>query len=177
VSVCQGDVRNATIEGIELKCPVVVEQRALRPDSCGAGKFRGGLGIDMIVRNLVEGRWNFQGSLRRFSPPWGLAGGKQGGTHTFLLKEPDAAAWREMDAHRHPVPQDSRVVVRTGGGGGWGDPLDRDPERVRWDVIEGYVSREAARSDYGVVLDPKTLVVDAASTAALRRDRKGPPVP
>jgi N-methylhydantoinase B len=177
VSVCQGDVRNATIEGIELKCPVVVEQRALRADSCGAGKFRGGLGIDMIVRNLVEGRWNFQGSLRQFSPPWGLAGGKQGGTHTFLLKEPNAAAWREMDAHRHPVPQDSRVVVRTGGGGGWGDPLDRDPERVRWDVIEGYVSREAARADYGVVLDPKTLVVDAASTAALRRDRKGPPVP
>ena len=58
VSVCQGDVRNAAIEAIELKCPVMVEQRALRPDSGGPGKFRGGLGIEMKIRNFVEGRWN-----------------------------------------------------------------------------------------------------------------------
>src|SRR3977135_3161077 len=60
VSVCQGDVRNGSIEGIELKCPVLVEGRGLRADSGGAGKFRGGLGIDMRVRNLVEGKWNFE---------------------------------------------------------------------------------------------------------------------
>jgi N-methylhydantoinase B len=60
VSVCQGDVRNGSIEGIELKCPVLVEGRALRTDSGGAGKYRGGLGIDMRVRNLVEGKWNFE---------------------------------------------------------------------------------------------------------------------
>src|SRR6266487_5096558 len=59
VSVCQGDVRNGSIEGIELKCPVLVEGRALRKDSGGAGKHHGGLGIDMRVRTLVEGRWNF----------------------------------------------------------------------------------------------------------------------
>src|SRR5262249_34737529 len=64
VSVCQGDVRNGSIEGIELKCPVLVESRALRRDSCGAGKFRGGLGIDMRVRNLVEGHWNFEQTRR-----------------------------------------------------------------------------------------------------------------
>src|SRR6266850_973881 len=64
VSVCQGDVRNGSIEGIELKCPVLVEGRSLRRDSCGAGKYRGGLGIDMHVRNLVEGRWNFEQARR-----------------------------------------------------------------------------------------------------------------
>ncbi|HUB95662.1 MAG TPA: hypothetical protein VL993_07080, partial [Stellaceae bacterium] len=66
----------------------------------------------------------------------------------------------------------SEVIVRTGGGGGWGDPLQRDPELVRWDVVEGYVSREAALADYGVVLDPKTLAVDEAATASTRAERQ-----
>ncbi len=77
VSVCQGDVRNGSIEGIEMKCPVLVEARALRTDSAGAGKYRGGLGIDMRVRNLVEGRWNFEQTKRQNCPPWGLWGGSQ----------------------------------------------------------------------------------------------------
>jgi N-methylhydantoinase B len=76
VSVCQGDVRNGSIEGIELKCPVVVESRELRQDSCGHGKFRGGLGIDMRVRNLVEGRWNFE------MPRRGAASARRGGCGT-----------------------------------------------------------------------------------------------
>ncbi len=74
VSVCQGDVRNGSIEGIELKCPVLVESRGLRTDSGGAGKYRGGLGIDMQVRNLVEGRWNFEHTRREKCPPWGIVG-------------------------------------------------------------------------------------------------------
>jgi N-methylhydantoinase B len=78
VSVCQGDVRNASIEGIELKCPVLIESRALRPDSCGAGRFRGGLGIDLRVRNLVEGKWNFEHARREHCPPWGIWGGTAG---------------------------------------------------------------------------------------------------
>ncbi len=172
VSVCQGDVRNATIEGIELKCPVLVEQRALRADSGGPGRFRGGLGIDMNVVNLVDGRWNFQGSLRKTAPPWGLWGGGNGESHTFLLKEPEDTAFREMQAHGYPVPPRSEVVVRTGGGGGWGDPLDRDPQRVATDVAEGYVSLAAAERDYGVVLDAATLAVDPQATSDLRRSRR-----
>ncbi len=91
VSVCQGDVRNGSIEGIELKCPVLVESRGLRPDSGGAGKHRGGLGIDMRVRNLVEGRWNFEHTRREQCPPWGLWGGKPGGYGDYLR----AASGRE----------------------------------------------------------------------------------
>ena len=64
-------MRNGSIEGIELKCPVVVEQRALRPDSGGAGKYRGGLGIDMQVRNLVDGKWNFEQTAALEAPALG----------------------------------------------------------------------------------------------------------
>ena len=82
MSVCQGDVRNGSIEGIELKCPVLVEARALRPDSAGAGKQRGGFGIDMQVKSLVEGRWNFEQTRRGVCPPWGLWGGGAGDPYT-----------------------------------------------------------------------------------------------
>jgi N-methylhydantoinase B len=168
VSICQGDVRNGTLEGIELKTPVLVEERRLRQDSGGAGKFRGGLGIDLRVRNLVEGRWNLGGKSRETSPPWGILKGKPGDTACYLLKTPGENAFAEKNAYRHPVPADSEVIVRTGGGGGWGDPLERDPAHVREDVIEGFVSLEAARAEYGVVLDANDHSIDAEATLRLR---------
>jgi N-methylhydantoinase B len=167
VSVCQGDVRNASIEGIELKCPVLVESRALRAGSGGAGRHRGGLGIDVRVRNLVEGKWNFEQVRRRRSPPHGLWGGKPGGCGDFLLRLPGENEFKSMSGSHHPVPVQSEVIVRTGGGGGWGDPLTRDAEAVRGDVIEELIVRESARDDYGVVLGDD-LTVDGAATAKLR---------
>ncbi len=158
VSVCQGDVRNASIEGIELKCPVVVESRSLRTDSGGAGKHRGGLGLDTRVRNLVDGRWNFDHPRREHCPPWGLRGGKAGSHGDFLLRLPGENDFRSMEAPHYPVPVQSEVIVRTGGGGGWGDPLQRDAALVRADVIEEMISRRAAEEFYGVVLrDDLTL--------------------
>jgi len=167
VSVCQGDVRNGPIESIELKCPVLVEGRDLRMDSAGAGKYRGGLGLDMKVRNLVEGSWNFDNTRRSICPPWGLNGGADASYSEYFLKKPGQNDFEAAFTTRTPVPVDSEVIVRTGGGGGWGDPLERDPEKVRHDVIEEYVSAVAARDDYGVVLDSKRNV-DAAGTKALR---------
>jgi N-methylhydantoinase B len=168
VSVCQGDVRNGSIEGIELKCPVLVKGRALRPDSGGAGKHRGGLGIDMTVENFVDGRWNFERTKRDTCPPWGIRGGKPAGTGDYLLRLPHENQFRSVGGAHQPVPAHADVIVRTGGGGGWGDPLERDPERVRADVLEEFVSPEAARADYGVVL-AKDLSVDVEATQALRR--------
>ena len=124
VSVCQGDVRNGSIEGIELKCPVVVESRELRPDSCGAGKFRGGLGIDMRVKNLVEGKWNFEMPRRSKRPPWGIRGGTPGEPGGYLLKLPGEKNFTMMGGCHIPVPVGAEAIVRTGGGGGWGEPLD-----------------------------------------------------
>jgi len=167
VSVCQGDVRNGPIESIEMKCPVLIEQRALRTDSAGAGKYRGGLGLDVQVRNLVEGRWNFDATRRTQCPPWGLHGGRDAEYSDYLIRLPGQNDYERAYGTRRPVPPDTDVIVRTGGGGGWGDPLDRDPELVRADVIEEFVSAETARDIYGVVLDAQRRV-DAEATAALR---------
>jgi len=174
VSVCQGDVRNGSIEGIELKCPVLVESRALRRDSGGAGKHRGGLGIDVRVRNLVEGKWNFEQTRRQRCPPWGLWDGKAGASGDYLLRLPGENDFKSMAASHHSVPVKSEVIVRTGGGGGWGDPLERSPALVRNDVIEDFISRNAAEHDYGVVLKDD-LTLDEAATErrriALRSER------
>jgi N-methylhydantoinase B len=157
VSVCQGDVHNAPIEKMELRWPILVHRRALRPDSGGAGQFRGGLGLEIEVEGLVEGSWTLTDMGRQQYPPWGVNGGKSAATADNLLKLPDEADFKSVNVIRHAVPAGTRAIVATAGGGGWGDPLRRDPEDVRRDVIEGYVSIEAARQSYGVVLDPEAL--------------------
>ncbi len=172
VSVCQGDVRNGSIEGIELKCPVMISGRELRRDSCGAGKFRGGLGIDVTVKNFVDGRWNLAKSGRTECAPWGLWGGESGGTAAYLMRDKGAKGWTEPDANRHPVQVGVEVIVRTGGGGGWGDPLDREAGKVQWDVVEELVSADAARDSYGVVLK-KDMSLDEAATRNLRDKMRG----
>jgi N-methylhydantoinase B len=167
VSVCQGDVRNGSIEGIELKCPVVVENRGLRTDSCGAGKYRGGLGLDTQVRGLVEGRWNFERARRSKCPPWGLWGGLPGEAGGNLLKLPGEKSFQWRMGAAVAVPPNSTAIVRTGGGGGWGDPLERAPALVAEDVAEGLISAAAARKLYGVVLRGN-MSLDEAATKKLR---------
>jgi N-methylhydantoinase B len=172
VSICQGDVRNGTIEGIEMKCPVMIESRALRPDSGGAGKHRGGLGIEFRLKNFVEGRWNFARPSRIDCPAWPLWGGKPGATPEWLLRRPGENDFKTTYGHRYPVPANSEVIMLSSGGGGWGDPLERPAAVVREDVLEGYITSEAARADYGVVLDAR-LALDAAATEALRQELRG----
>jgi N-methylhydantoinase B len=167
VSVCQGDVRNGSIEGIELKCPVVIESRGLRTDSCGAGKYRGGLGLDVRVRNLVEGRWNFEHTRRSKCPPWGVWGGMAGEPGGYLLRLPGEKGFKFKTGAHIPVPVGAEAIVRTGGGGGWGDPLQRDPKLVCEDVAEGLISAASARKHYGVVLRGG-VSLDESATRRLR---------
>ncbi len=106
VSVCQGDVRNGSIEGIELKCPVVVQSRELRTDSLRRrkvpGKFRGGLGIDMQVKNLVEGKWNFEMPRRGKCPPWGIRGGTPGRARRLSAEAARRAQVHDDGRQPHP---------------------------------------------------------------------------
>src|SRR5262249_3164751 len=120
VSVCQGDVRNGPIESIELKCPVLVQGRDLRTDSGGVGKFRVGLGLVRRVGNLVEGRWIFDTTRRSQCPPWGLNGGSDAEYSDYLMKLPGKEAFETSYGARTLVPPATEVIVRTGGGGGWG---------------------------------------------------------
>lgn len=101
VSVCQGDVRNGTIEGIELKCPVLIEARELRQDSGGAGLHRGGPGLSTRVRNFVDGTWICEPPKRGAdNPAWGLWGGKDGVHGEYRMKKParPISAWSRPPA-------------------------------------------------------------------------------
>jgi N-methylhydantoinase B len=168
VTVCQGDVRIASIEELEMKSPVLFHTRCLRKDSGGPGRHRGGLGSTMHIKNLGEGRWNMERPRRQNCPPWGLNGGLPGEAGVKMLKTPSDAKFTPVDLSRHLVPEGSEVIINAGSGGGWGDPLEREPERVLWDVVEGLVSEESAKKDYGVVIANEQ--VDASATAALRKE-------
>jgi len=96
----------------------------------------------------------------------GVAAGHAGG---YLLRLPEENGFRMMAGARLPVPVGAEAIVRTGGGGGWGDPIERDPAVVRSDVLEELVSREAALEHYGVVLRDD-LTLDETATQQ-RRDR------
>jgi N-methylhydantoinase B len=121
----------------------------------------------MQVRNLVEGKWNFEMPRRGKCPPWGLWGGTPGEPGGYLLRQPDQSGFTMMAGSHIPVPIGAAAIVRTGGGGGWGDPLERDPETVRHDVGEEFISLQSARDTYGVILDADGSV-DAAATAMQR---------
>ncbi len=170
VSVCQGDVHNAPIEKMELRWPVVVNRRALRQNSGGAGTFRGGLGLDVEVQGLVDGSWTLADTGRHRFPPWGVNGGAPGAASDSLAKLPDQTSFSHVDFVRERVPAGTTAVVVTAGGGGWGDPLERDPARVRADVVDEYVSLGAAHDAYGVVFAPDTFDVDLEATARRRAE-------
>jgi N-methylhydantoinase B len=173
VSVCQGDVRNATIEGIELKCPVMIESRTLRTDSGGPGEHRGGFGMETKMRNFVEGKWICEPPKRGDNcPAWGLWDGNSGHVGEYQMRKPGEDEYRLVETARNNVQPETEVLVRTGGGGGWGNPLDRPAELVGIDVAEGLVSVEGAKNSYGVIVDPDKFVIDADATDTLRAEMR-----
>jgi len=172
VSICQGDVRNTPIELLESRYPLFFERFSLRIDSGGTGRFRGGLGIELSVRPKYPALVNFN-IERTLCAPWGLWGGRSGTVAEALVRSSPDSAWVSVKKQtRYPISPESRVVFLTAGGGGWGDPLERDPEAVAADVREGYISPEKA-ADYGVVLDPASGEVDLKATEMLRVRMRG----
>jgi N-methylhydantoinase B len=173
VAINDGDTHNSPNEQSEVKCPLVVERYALVPDSGGAGLRRGGLGVERVVRARVPMTTNTQVE-RAHCRPWGLAGGLEGTGNQVALRIdgqwktdfPNAKVLVAMLKRR------DAFLIRSGGGGGYGDPLDRPAAQVAEDVRQGYVTAKAAAELYGVVVDPDTLAVDAAATEQLRSARR-----
>jgi N-methylhydantoinase B len=152
-TMAHGDTRLIPIELQESMYPFRVEEFRLRQDSGGPGKWRGGLGFDKqyVLLGPCELWTNFD---RIGCPPWGVQGGKGGKSGQVLIyrngrPEPELLYKTE----NRPLQAGDRVRVSTGGGGGYGDPRERPVELVERDVIRGFVSRESARDDYGVVFD------------------------
>ncbi len=152
VSMCQGDVKNTPVELQELYYPLLYEYVRLRTDSGGAGKFRGGIGLELKVRPLHE-LYVSRNTDRIQCPPWGLLGGKVAMTNQTVLQR-DGAEQKLPGKFSHLIvrPGES-VTFFTAGGGGYGDPLERDSTAVRRDVELGYVSKERATQDYPAVFD------------------------
>jgi N-methylhydantoinase B len=164
---------NTPIEVIENEYPILVTEYSLRDDSGGAGRFRGGLGIRRAFKVLSKATLSLTAERVKISP-WGLSGGHDGarGEHyivkasgeKLLLSGKDTAVLDEGDI----------VVINTPGGGGYGDPAQRDPEQVLEDVRDGKVSVNSALGEYPVKIVERggELVVDFEETVKLRGFRR-----
>ncbi len=172
VTVClnDGDTHNSPIESGEMKSPMVVREYALRQDSGGAGRQRGGLGLTRTIEAQAPLTVNSQ-IERTQCLPWGLEGGKQAIGNRIFIKRADGSIEQPPNGKLYNVqlqPGDA-YVIESGGGGGFGDALDRAPEMVMRDVQLGYISAERARSEYGVVLNETDETLDLEGTDRLRR--------
>jgi N-methylhydantoinase B len=160
---------NTPVEIFESDTPLIVEKRELIADSGGPGKMKGGLGKSELFRvpddayapippvnlGIQAGRYTY--------PAEGLFGGKPGTRAQFLVNGETGNSYGLTQMKPGDV-----VTIDAPGGGGYGNPLERDPEMVASDVMEGYVSLESARTDYGVAINPNTYEVDEQETKKLR---------
>ena len=146
-------------------------------DSGGPGKYRGGLGYVKELRTLVDGQYTTVTERTAFACI-GIKGGRWGAPGGSI-KNPGSADEEHVFYSRDAVPVKANDLVRlvTPGGGGWGDPLERDIEAVRMDVVRRLVSHGSAEREYGVVMDPDSFEVDQSATKKLRSQiakRRGP---
>ena len=164
---------NTPVEIFESDTPLIVEERSLVCDSGGPGRMRGGLGRKMTIRvpdddYAPQGPTSIAVQAGRYKyPPRGLFGAGPGSGARFLVNE------QPGDPSGLTLCQPGNVIqFESAGGGGYGDPLQRDPQVVEADVVNGYVSIEKAREEYGIVIDPVTLKVDLAETDRIRGSRE-----
>jgi len=170
ITVNQSNARIAPVEIVESEFPTRLLRFDLIPDSGGAGRYRGGLGLRREYLNLEDARFSIR-SMKHVIAPKGCAGGRDGRTGDIVIN-PDSAAAKPLPTRYadYPLRQGDVFRLDTPGGGGFGDPFERDPERVLADMREGYVTRAAAEREYGVALveDAHDVAIDTAATAHKR---------
>jgi N-methylhydantoinase B len=170
------NTRNNPIEELDLRFPVRCDQYELRPEPAAPGKWRGGVGIVRRNRFLVDGTFSCEGD-RQWDPPRGVFGGWDGlvaSTH----KNPgtDKEEYLEAKVTGVPFAAGEYIEFREPNAGGYGDPLERDPEMVREDVLDDFTTIELARDAYGVVFkDERSLEIDEQATEELRTKLRAQP--
>lgn len=158
--------RNNPVEILESKAPMLIERYGYRQDSGGAGKNRGGVGIERAYKFLAPSN-AIVINYKTQTDPWGVAGGNNG-VRNRVLVNPGEANEKSVGVSNNEFGVDGKITNLTGGGGGWGNPFEREPDRVLQDVLEGYVSVAGAKRDYGVVINEAISSVDVLATKELR---------
>lgn len=174
-----GGVLRAPIEPMEWETPYRWLRHEFVADSAGDGQWRGGLGVRLDMLNTYDPKvWQDHDCVvmtgnsdgEKFEP-LGLMGGTNGKKHKLgIVRDGQEAGLRCVDV-QYVRPGDL-LWSESGGGGGVGEPVDREVEKVRWDVLNEYISADRARTVYGVVLAPETLEIDLEATAKLRQEMK-----
>jgi N-methylhydantoinase B len=160
--------RNNPVEVLETKSPMFIEWYGYRRDSGGAGKNRGGVGVGRAYRFLADSSAICL-VYKTDSKPWSIGEGHEGEpNHVILNPGPNQIV--QGGSYNHMKAQEI-LVNNTGGGGGYGHPFDRELEKVKYDVINDFVSIDAALKEYGVVIDPKTLEINESETHKVRASR------
>ena len=153
IAMNDGDTHNGPSEQVEAKYPLLVERYCLRPDSGGAGKFRGGLGSEQVMQAINQ--INFSSQMDRVvCKPWGVFGGLSGFGNSVAIHRGGATEetlFPNGKAINQVLKSGDAYILRSGGGGGYGSPLERDIEGLERDVRCGYISPEQAETSYGVV--------------------------
>lgn len=151
VQVHMSNTSNLPIESMEIEFPYMVEQYTLVTDSGGPGRFRGGLSMMKDIRVLGHNSEFSVKADRQKMPPWGLFGGKPGLPGKIILY-PDTPEEQVIDSKKSGTPLKENGVLRCRmpGAGGYGNPQERDKALIRYDLEEGYISRESAKRDYGM---------------------------
>jgi N-methylhydantoinase B len=165
--------RNTPAEISEGRYPIIQEACDIRKDSGGAGRFRGGNGLIKDVRLLVDADLTVI-TGRYALGTWGAHGGKSGAPHLYIVNPgtPEERRFERGKFDKESLKKGDLLRVQTAGGGGWGDPLDREPERVLADVARGLVSEQRAASEYGVVVREGDggFEIDGPATEETRRE-------
>jgi N-methylhydantoinase B len=161
-----GRFLNTPVEAAEIENPVMIERYEFIPDSAGAGKYRGGLSLRRDIRFFTEVTWARYSDRQKFSPQ-GLFGGKEGTRGELILNPGTPNEQKQKSKGVTQLKAGDVLSIRLPGSGGYGDPRERDPKIVRWDVINGKISLESARENYKVVFNPN-MTVNLEETKKLR---------
>lgn len=159
---------NTPIEVAEREFPMLFQKYELRRDTGGAGKWRGGTGIERSWKLLSPSATLSILAERTKISPWGLFGGKAGAVGEYTIQRKNGSIEKMRSKCTVKMTQHDLLIVKTPGGGGYGDPLNREPVKVLLDVLDEKVSIKAAHNDYGVIIEQETTTVNWEATQQRR---------
>jgi N-methylhydantoinase B len=173
VAFADGETYANPVEILERRFPIVVRRFELNiRDGTGHGRYRGGFGIVKDYQMLSDKAYFTTAVNRSKFPPWGVFGGLNGTVNYMVIIRDDKELMRVARILNYELRKNDVVSIRSGGGGGWGDPLERDPNLVLQDVINEYISIDDAKNIYGVIIDPDTMTIRWEETKELRERLK-----